>query len=156
MIDLAAALAEILDRPVEGRGPAGIAALVAGAADPVAAWTPTSRGEPAFLAYSITKTFTGALLLLLRDEGRLALDDRLARWLPGIPGADRIALRQLLNHTAGIADYGGLSAYHDAVRAFPSTPWTFERFAAETFDKGLRFEPGTGSGGRTRTSDTCC
>ena len=144
MIDLAAALAEILDRPVEGRGPAGIAALVAGAADPVAAWTPTSRGEPAFLAYSITKTFTGALLLLLRDEGRLALDDRLARWLPGIHGADRIALRQLLNHTAGIADYGGLSAYHDAVRAFPSTPWTFERFAAETFDKGLRFEPGTG------------
>jgi len=144
MIDLAAALAEILDRPVEGRGPAGIAALVAAGADPVAAWTPTSRGEPAFLAYSITKTFTGALLLLLRDEGRLALDDRLARWLPGIPGADRIALRQLLNHTAGIADYGGLSAYHDAVRAFPSTPWTFERFAAETFDKGLRFEPGTG------------
>ena len=50
MIDLAAALAEILDRPVEGRGPAGIAALVAGAADPVAAWTPTSRDEPAFLA----------------------------------------------------------------------------------------------------------
>jgi D-alanyl-D-alanine carboxypeptidase len=144
MIDLAAALAEIVDRPVEGRGAAGIAALVARATDPVAVWTPESRDEPAFLAYSITKTFTAVLLLCLRDEGRLALDDRLARWFPAIPGADRIALRQLLNHTAGIPDYGGLPSYHEAVRGFPSTPWTFERFAAETFDKGLRFEPGTG------------
>ncbi|HKW93778.1 MAG TPA: serine hydrolase domain-containing protein [Methylomirabilota bacterium] len=144
MIDLAAALAEIVDRPVEGRGAAGLAVLVAGAADPVAAWTPTSRDEPAYLAYSITKTFTAVLFLLLRDEGRLALDDRLARWFPAIPGADRISLRQLLNHTAGIPDYGGLPAYHEAVRGFPSTPWSFERFAAETFDKGLRFEPGTG------------
>ncbi len=144
MIDLTAALAEIVDRPVEGRGAAGLAALVAGSVDPVAAWTPMSRDEPAFLAYSITKTFTAALVLLLRDDGRLALDDHLARWFPAIPGADRIALRQLLNHTAGIADYGGLPSYHEAVRALPSTPWSFERFAAETFDKGLRFEPGTG------------
>ena len=144
MIDLTAALAEIVDRPVEGRGAAGLAALVAGFVDPVAAWTPISHDEPAFLAYSITKTFTAALFLLLRDDGRLALDDHLARWLPAIPGADRIALRQLLNHTAGIADYGGLPSYHEAVRASPSTPWSFERFAAETFDKGLRFEPGTG------------
>jgi len=144
VIDLAAALTEIADRPVEGRGATGLAALVAGAADPVAAWTPRSHEEPAFLAYSITKTFTAALCLLLRDEGRLALDDHLARWFPAIPGADRIALRRLLNHTAGIADYGGLPSYHDAVRASPSTPWSFEQFAAETFDKGLRFEPGTG------------
>jgi len=144
MVDLAASLAEIVNRPVEGRGAAGIAALVAGAVDPVAIWTPPSRDEPAYLAYSITKTFTAVLFLLLRDEGRLALEDRLARWFPGIPGADRISLGQLLNHTAGIPDYGGLPSYHDAVRAFPSTPWSFEQVAAETFDRGLSFEPGNG------------
>jgi D-alanyl-D-alanine carboxypeptidase len=144
MIDLGAALAAIVNRSTRGPGAAGIAALVAGAADPVAVWTPPSSDEPAFLAYSITKTFTAVLFLLLRDEGRLALDDRLVRWFPRIPGADRISLRQLLNHTAGIPDYGGLPAYHDAVRAFPSTPWSFEQVAAETFDKGLRFDPGTG------------
>lgn len=78
------------------------------------------------------------------DVARLSLDDPLKRWFPRIGGSERISLRQLLNHTAGIPDYGGLRAYHDDVRASPSTPWTFERFAAETFDRGLRFEPGTG------------
>jgi D-alanyl-D-alanine carboxypeptidase len=144
MIDLAPALTEIVNRPAEGRGAAGIAALVAGADEPVAVWTLSSREEPAYLAYSITKTFTAVLFLLLQDEGRLALDDRLARWFSGIPGADRISLRRLLNHTAGVPDYGGLPSYHDAARTFPSTPWSFEQVAAETFDKGLSFEPGTG------------
>src|SRR5262245_59679679 len=101
MIDLAAALAEIVNRPAEGRGAAGIAALVAEATEPVAVWTPPSRDEPAYLAYSITKTFTAVLFLLLRDERRLALDDPLCRWFPGIPGANRISRRQLLNHTRG-------------------------------------------------------
>jgi D-alanyl-D-alanine carboxypeptidase len=144
MKDLEIALTGIVNRPLEGRGAAGIAASTAATAEPVAVWVPASaQDEPGYLVYSITKTFTAVLFLLLRDENRLTLDDRLARWFPGIPGADRISLRQLLNHTAGIPDYGGLRSYHDAVRACPSTPWSFERFAAETFEKGLRFEPGT-------------
>jgi len=139
------ALGEIISRQVGHRGTAGIAVVPRPAADPVVAWAPESaRDEPGYLAYSITKTFTAALVLQLRDEGRLTLDDRLARWLPRITGSERISLRQLLNHTAGVPDYGGLRAYHDEVRASPSTPWSFERFAAETFDKGLRFEPGSG------------
>src|SRR5206468_2267838 len=93
--------------------------------------------------YSITKTFTATLVLLLREEGRLSLDDPLSRWFPRIPQADRITLRQLLNHTAGVPDYGALRSYHEAVRSSPSTPWSFERFAAETFDRGLQFEPGS-------------
>jgi D-alanyl-D-alanine carboxypeptidase len=66
------------------------------------------------------------------------------RWFPHMDRADRISLRHLLNHTAGIPDYGGLRAYHEHLRSSPSTPWSFERFAAETFDKGLLFEPGEG------------
>jgi D-alanyl-D-alanine carboxypeptidase len=140
-----AALFEIIDHAVAGRGTAGIAVISRARARPEAVWLPASASEePAYLAYSISKTFTAVLLLQLRDEQRLTLDDRLARWLPGIAGSDRISLRQLLNHTAGIPDYGGLDSYHDAVRAFPSSPWSFERFAAETFDKGLRFDPGSG------------
>jgi D-alanyl-D-alanine carboxypeptidase len=107
-------------------------------------WVPASaHDEPGYLTYSITKASTATLLLLLRDDKQLTLDDRLARWFPRIAGSDRISLRHLLNHTAGIPDYGGLRSYHDDVRAFPSTPWSFERFAAETFEKGLRFEPGS-------------
>src|SRR6266576_1620229 len=144
MMDLKTTLTEIISRPVEGRGAAGIAVVMEATAEPEAVWVPPStHDEPGYLAFSITKTFTAALLLLLRDEKRLTLDDPLARWFPRIAESGRISLRQLLNHTAGVPDYGGLRSYHDEVRASPSTPWSFERIAAETFEKGLRFAPGT-------------
>jgi D-alanyl-D-alanine carboxypeptidase len=84
------------------------------------------------------------LILRLCEQRQLSLDDRLARWFGRVDQAHRITLRQLLNHTAGIPDYGGLRTYHDAVKSSPSIPWSFERFAAETFDKGLSFDPGQG------------
>lgn len=54
---------------------------------------------------SISKQFTAAALLLLQEDGKLSLDDRLAKYFPGLTGADGITLRQLLSHTAGIQDY---------------------------------------------------
>src|SRR5262245_20938827 len=127
-----------------GRGVASVSALCPSLSEPITVWTPEARNEPAFLAYSVTKTFTSALVLKLCDEGRLSLDDRLSKWFAEIDGAPKISLRQLLNHTAGIPDYGGNAAYHESVRTRPSQPWAFERFAAETFDKGLLFDPGQG------------
>lgn len=50
---------------------------------------------------SITKTFTAALVLRLRDAGQLDLDDPLRRHLPDVP-FDRVTLRQLLGHAAGL------------------------------------------------------
>ena len=138
------ALVETIDRAANGRGTVGLAVIGGPGEALEAVWVPASASEaPAFLTYSITKTFTAALMLGLCDEGRVSLDDRLARWFPRVAGAERISLRQLLNHTAGVPDYGGLAQYHEAVRASPSSPWSFERFAAETFDKGLSFEPGS-------------
>lgn len=50
---------------------------------------------------SITKTLTATMVMQLRDEGLLALDDQLYRHLPGTPlGA--ITLRQLLGHVSGL------------------------------------------------------
>lgn len=135
---------ELLSAAAGGRGDASIAVIERADARPVAWWTPGSEPEPAFLAYSITKTFTAALVLQLCEAGRLGLDDRLTTWLPRIDRAERIRVRQLLNHTAGIPDYGANRAYHDELRSSPATPWSFERFGEETFDRGLRFEPGQG------------
>jgi CubicO group peptidase (beta-lactamase class C family) len=50
---------------------------------------------------SISKTFTAALILQLRDEDRLSLDDPLYRHLPGTPAAG-ITIRQLLAHVSGL------------------------------------------------------
>jgi D-alanyl-D-alanine carboxypeptidase len=127
-----------------GRGAASVSVLWPDASEPITVWTPETTEEPAFLAYSVTKTFTSALVLILAEEDRLHLDDPLARWYGNVDGAEDISLRQLLNHTAGIRDYGGLASYHESVRASPARPWSFERFVAETVERGLLFEPGQG------------
>ncbi|MGG0725797.1 serine hydrolase domain-containing protein [Bacillus mycoides] len=59
---------------------------------------------------SVTKTFTATVVLQLAEENRLNLDDSIEKWLPGVirgNGYDdkQITIRQLLNHTSGIAEY---------------------------------------------------
>ncbi|MGE7592996.1 serine hydrolase domain-containing protein [Peribacillus frigoritolerans] len=59
---------------------------------------------------SVTKTFIATVLLQLAGENRLNLDDSIEKWLPGViqgNGYDgnQITIRQILNHTSGIADY---------------------------------------------------
>ncbi|PVM89848.1 serine hydrolase [Caulobacter radicis] len=54
---------------------------------------------------SVSKQFTAAALLRLADQGRLSLDDKAAAHVAGLSGADRITLRQALNHTAGYNSY---------------------------------------------------
>ena len=135
---------DILVAAARGQGVASVSVIARSGADPETLWLPETANEPTFLAYSITKTFTSSLVLFLCEEQRLHLNDSLARWFPRIAHADRITLRRLLNHTAGIPDYGSLRSYHNDLRTSPETPWTFERFAIETFEKGLEFEPGQG------------
>ncbi|MBT2117329.1 beta-lactamase family protein [Dyella sp. LX-66] len=60
--------------------------------------------DQVFRIASITKIFTAATVLKLAEQGKLSLDDKLAKYFPGIPSADRITLRQLLSHTAGVSD----------------------------------------------------
>jgi CubicO group peptidase (beta-lactamase class C family) len=55
---------------------------------------------------SVTKQFTAASILLLAEDGRLELDDRVRKWLPSLPKAvETVTIRQLLTHTSGLVDY---------------------------------------------------
>ncbi|MEU1020471.1 serine hydrolase domain-containing protein [Streptomyces sp. NPDC005898] len=63
-----------------------------------------------FRVGSITKSFVATVLLQMEAEGRLDLDDKVERHLPGVVrgnGNDgrRVRVRQLLNHTSGLFDY---------------------------------------------------
>jgi CubicO group peptidase (beta-lactamase class C family) len=99
-----------------------------------------SRGR--FLLYSITKTVMAVAALRLVQEGRLDLDGPLSPWLPDFPPARGFSLRQILQHTSGLPDYGPLKLYHDAVRR-GDTPWTEDEFLARTEATRLRSAPGS-------------
>jgi len=114
----------------------------AGKAD-VAAGTPATP-DTSFAAASITKTFIAALVLELVQDGVLSLDDPIGKWLPQLKGdarfaADRVTIRQLLDHTSGIADLGAAWA---AVWKDPTRPWTPDELIALIGDP--TFAPGTG------------
>jgi D-alanyl-D-alanine carboxypeptidase len=54
----------------------------------------------------LTKSYTATVVLQLVGEGKLSLDDTVARWLPGrISNGKAISIRQLLNHTSGIYSF---------------------------------------------------
>jgi len=58
---------------------------------------------------SVTKQFTAAAILLLEQDGKLSLDDRVQRWLPSLPQPE-VTIRQLMSHTSGLIDYEDVMA----------------------------------------------
>jgi D-alanyl-D-alanine carboxypeptidase len=136
---LAARLQLILDqnRKLFAAGGASAAVVVpdegvwtgaSGIADP-SAGTPVTR-ETVFALGSVTKTFIAALALRLAEDGILALDDPLARWMPAFPKANQITIRELLNHTSGVADVAESPSFLEAQLAHPRRAWTPRRILA--------------------------
>lgn len=61
---------------------------------------------------SVSKQFTAAAVLQLRDDGKLSLDDDLAKWLPTLDmGGRKIPLRNLLTHTSGVFRFSEEDAF---------------------------------------------
>lgn len=100
---------------------------------------PVATSAMPFQIASNSKQFTAAALLLLEDEGKLSLDDTVAKYLPGISGGDRITIRQLLSHTSGLQDYWPHD-YSFAAMAKPVTPQGIVDIWAK---KPLDYAPGT-------------
>lgn len=87
---------------------------------------------------SASKSITAQTLLLLAVDGRLSLDEPIARWLPQVTAADRLTVRQLLEHVSGLPDHYPQS-YPAAPRGEPTTP---DRILAEWGRHPLLFAPG--------------
>jgi len=60
---------------------------------------------------SITKQFTACGILLLAEEGKLTLNDKLNKYFPDFPKSDSVTIHMLLNHTSGIKDYTDLAGF---------------------------------------------
>src|SRR5436190_22001549 len=49
---------------------------------------------------SISKQFTATAILLLQEQGKLSLDDKVAKFVPDLTRANEVTIRQLLSHTS--------------------------------------------------------
>ena len=58
-----------------------------------------------FAVGSITKQFTAACVLLLAEDGKLSVEDRVAKYFPDLTRANEITLLDLMTHTSGYTDY---------------------------------------------------
>ncbi|WP_084579803.1 serine hydrolase domain-containing protein [Sphingomonas azotifigens] len=87
---------------------------------------------------SVSKQFTAAAILLLADEGKLSLDDTVSKWVPEVTDADKITIRQLLSHTAGLQDYWPQDYSFKAME----TPVTPQQIVDRWAKKPLDFTPG--------------
>jgi len=95
-------------------------------------------------AYSITKTMTAICVVRLAETGALALDDPISAWVSDLPFGDRVSLRQLLRHTAGVPNYSTIPEALRALSASPGKAWSFDRFVEACCHHGLDFDPDTG------------
>jgi CubicO group peptidase (beta-lactamase class C family) len=88
---------------------------------------------------SISKQFTATAILILADDRKLSLDDRVARYLPDVPHAESVSIRQLLSHTSGYQDFWP----QDYVPPFMLTDITAAGILDRWAKKPLDFAPGT-------------
>lgn len=98
------------------------------------------RPDHIFRIGSVTKQFTAAAILRLAEEGKLALEDELTKFLPEYPTlGKRITVEQLLNHTSGIKSYTDMAEWDAQTRRKDFTPTELiDYFKNQPMD----FEPG--------------
>ena len=81
---------------------------------------------------SITKNFTAVTMLLLQEEGKIDLDQKIDTWFPDFEKGDIITVRMLLNHTSGILEWNDFSNNEETVEKVngqfnfePGTDWSY-------------------------------
>ena len=106
-----------------------------------------ARLDPALPAapemrYSIgsnSKQFTAASILLLQEQGKLSLDDKVGKFIPDLTRANEVTIRQLLSHTSGYQDYWP----QDYVMPSMLQPTNARKILDNWARKPLDFDPGT-------------
>src|SRR6185312_40418 len=88
---------------------------------------------------SISKQFTAAAILLLEQQGKLAIEDPVSKYLPELTRASEVTIRMLLSHTSGYQDYWP----EDYLMPPMSQPTTAQHILDVWGKKPLDFDPGT-------------
>lgn len=92
---------------------------------------------------SNTKTFVVTVLLQLVDEGKVSLYDKLSKYFPEYPKADKVTVEMLANMTSGIFNYSNDEEFRNEMLSNPSKVWTpDELIEIGLLKRGFNFEPG--------------
>lgn len=87
---------------------------------------------------SVTKQFTAAAILKLREDDKLDTSDRLSKFFPVFPRGDEVTLHHLLSHTSGIHSYTSDPGFLKGVAKSVKAADLVEKISKASFD----FEPG--------------
>jgi len=88
---------------------------------------------------SMSMQFTAAAVLRLVDTGSLHLDENVGDFIPGIAGADKITIRDLLTERSGLPDINALPNYDDVLQHHQTPASLIAKIAGNP----LLFEPGS-------------
>ncbi len=97
---------------------------------------------------SITKIFTATLIMQLQEEGKLTIDDPISDYLSTeivtkVSNASTATIKNLLNHTSGIADYVKTINYATQLLNDPAHNWTMREELEFIYNKNAEFAVGT-------------
>lgn len=105
-------------------------------------WNIDATSDTKFRIGSITKQFTGMLIMQLKQEGKIKLDDKISQYLPWYNTSigNKITIQHLLSHTSGLPNYTDFPDFKTAM-VFENS--SNKDFAIKYFKDDLGFEPGT-------------
>jgi D-alanyl-D-alanine carboxypeptidase len=93
---------------------------------------------------SVTKTWTGTVVLQLVDEGRIRLDDPVAKYRPDVPNGQDITIEQMLSMRSGLGNYTASVDLSRRMDADPGAAFDPEELIAIGLAMPTTFPPGEG------------
>ena len=105
--------------------------------------TSPPRADTHFRIASNTKTMTAAVIVLLAQEGKLSLDDRVSKYVPGVPNGDNITIAESLEMRSGLYNYTNDPIISATIDTDPVKVWTPAELLAIAFAHPPNFPPGT-------------
>lgn len=98
-----------------------------------------AKPEMRYSIASLSKPFTATALLLLQEQGKLSIDDKVGKFIPDLTRANDVTIRQLLSMTSGYKEFWPV----DYVLPMMQHPVTPRKILDEYARKPLDFDPGT-------------
>ena len=91
---------------------------------------------------SVTKSFTVTLILQLVQSGQVSLDDKIERYIAGVPNGSLISLADLAGNQSGLADYSMQPGFFEIFADDTLHVWTPQQLVAFSFAVQPPFLPG--------------